>query len=279
MPRASACGLVITADDFGLHDSVNRAVERAHACGVLTAASLMVGARAAVDAVARARAMPGLRVGLHLVLVDGQSVLPPRAIPDLVDGDGRFGIHMMRMGWRYACFPRVRRQLAREIRAQYEAFTATGLALDHVNAHKHFHLHPTILSLAIAIGREFGVRAMRLPREAKPTPGLWPCLRWMRSRLDEAGIAHNDTLVGLRMSGRFDEAAMLHALATLPAGVTELMLHPALVSGAAVGASMPRYRHADEFAALVSPRVQNACARLRACGVRSGGFGDMAWSG
>ena len=59
-------GLVVTADDFGLHPTVNEAVERAHTDGILTAASLMVGAPAARDAIARARSLPRLRVGLHL---------------------------------------------------------------------------------------------------------------------------------------------------------------------------------------------------------------------
>lgn len=64
--------LIITADDFGLHGGVNEAVELAHRDGVLNAASLMVGASAAADAVARARRLPRLRVGLHVVLADGQ---------------------------------------------------------------------------------------------------------------------------------------------------------------------------------------------------------------
>ena len=54
--RAPAPGLIITADDFGLHASVNRAVQQAHREGVLAAASLMVGSPAARDAVARAGA-------------------------------------------------------------------------------------------------------------------------------------------------------------------------------------------------------------------------------
>ena len=58
--------LIFTADDFGLSDGVNEAVERAHTDGVLTHASLMVAGPAAADAVARARRLPGLRVGLHL---------------------------------------------------------------------------------------------------------------------------------------------------------------------------------------------------------------------
>jgi chitin disaccharide deacetylase len=274
---ARSPGLIITADDFGLHASVNRAVERAHREGVLAAASLMVGAPAAQDAIERARDCPRLRVGLHLVLADGASVLPARAIPDLVDTTGRFGERMVRDGVRFFCLPQVRRQLAAEIRAQFEEFAASGLALDHVNAHKHFHLHPTILGLLIGIGREFGLRAVRLPREHGLPVWLRPWLALQQRRLEAAGIAHNDYIVGLRASGHLDEAALLAALERLPAtGVGELYLHPALESGAAIGASMPGYRHADEFAALVSPRVLRACSRLRACGFRFGGFSDLA---
>ncbi|QJE01832.1 hopanoid biosynthesis-associated protein HpnK [Massilia forsythiae] len=269
-------GLIVTADDFGLHPSVNLAVERAWQAGTLAAASLMVGAPAARDAIARARACAGLRVGLHLVLADGQPVLPARLVPDLVGADGRFGLHMVRAGVRFFCLPRVRRQLRDEIEAQFAAFAGANLALDHVNAHKHFHLHPTVLSLLLDVGRGFGLRAVRLPRDAGAPPWLRPWLSLLRMRLERAGVAHNDYLVGLRQSGRFGEAALLAALDALPAaGVGELYLHPALESGAAIAPSMRGYRHADEFAALLSPRVHAACARLRERGVRFGGFADL----
>jgi hopanoid biosynthesis associated protein HpnK len=269
-------GLIVTADDFGLHRSINRAVARAYRNGVLTAASLMVGAPAAAGAVRLAHAAPGLRVGLHLVLADGPSVLPPRAIPDLAGADGRFGPAMARAGVRFFALPRVRRQLALEIRAQFDAFAATGLALDHVNAHKHFHLHPTVLSLILDIGRPYGLRAMRLPLEDGLPVWLRPWLALLRARLDRAGIAHNDRVIGLRQSGGFDEQALLAALERLPPGIVELYLHPALLSGAAIAPAMAGYRHADEFAALVAPRVRAACAALRAQGMRFGGFADVA---
>jgi hopanoid biosynthesis associated protein HpnK len=270
-------GLIITADDFGLHASVNLAVERAWREGVLSAASLMVAAPAAGDAIARARANPGLRVGLHLVLADGRAMLPPRAIPDLVDADGNFGQRMARAGARFFLLPRVRRQLAAEIRAQFEAFAASGLVLDHANAHKHFHLHPTVLSLMIDIGRQFGLCAVRLPRERGMPGWLRPWLALLAARLAAAGIAHNDYMVGIRQSGRFDETALLAALASLPAqGVGELYLHPALGDSAAVARAAPGYRHADEFAALVAPSVRHARERLRLEGYRFGGFADLA---
>jgi hopanoid biosynthesis associated protein HpnK len=270
-------GLIITADDFGLHASVNIAVERAWREGVLSAASLMVAAPAACDAIARAHANPGLRVGLHLVLADGRSMLSPRAIPDLVDANGNFGNHMARDGARFFLLPHVRRQLAKEIRAQFEAFAASGLALDHVNAHKHFHLHPTILSMMIEIGLPFGLRAIRLPRERGMPGWLRPWLALLAGRLAAAGIAHNDYMLGIRHSGSFDEAALIKALGSLPAhGVGELYLHPALPGSAVLERAAPGYRHTDEFAALISPRVRQAHERLRASGFRFGGFADLA---
>ncbi|WP_397448015.1 hopanoid biosynthesis-associated protein HpnK [Pseudomonas sp. NA-150] len=263
--------LIVTADDFGLHPAVNQAVEQAYREGVLRAASLMVAAPAALDAIARARRLPGLAVGLHLVLADGNAMLPAQQIPDLVDERGEFNSAMVRNGFRFFFLPRVRRQLAAEIRAQFEAFAASGLSLDHVNAHKHFHLHPTVLSLVLSIGREFGVRAVRLPAEPGMGPWLRPWLALMRWRLDRAGVVYNDHVFGLQHSGGMDEAAVLSLLQRLPNGLSELYLHPATHGGLTPG--MADYRHVDELAALLSPRVRSAIVgRYQLCN----GFADSA---
>ncbi len=263
--------LIITADDFGLHTAVNEAVQQAYEKGVLRAASLMVGAPAAADAVDRARRMPGLAVGLHLVLADGQATLPRARIPDLVNAQGGFDARMVRNGLRFFFLPRIRRQLAEEIRAQFEAFAATGLVLDHVNAHKHFHLHPTILSLLMSIGREFGLRAVRLPAEPGIEPWLLPWLALMRWRLTRAGVRFNDHVFGVRHTGGMDEAVLLQILRNLPSGLTELYLHPAIHGG--LTSEMLEYRHADELAALLSPRVRSA---IDACCHLCRGYRDPA---
>jgi hopanoid biosynthesis associated protein HpnK len=280
--------LIVTADDFGLHTSVNEAVERASRAGVLTAASLMVAETAAADAVRRARELPNLRVGLHLVLADGRSVLPHKRIPALVDSDGRFRNRMFVDGVRFFALPTIRLQLETEIRAQFEAFAATGLALDHVNAHKHFHLHPTLLKLLLQVGRDFGLGSastehsvgVRLPAEplwaAHPTALLLtPWLRLMKHRLRCANVVHNDHVFGMADSGRMSERRLLRILARLPQGVTEIYLHPATQSGAAIAASMDSYHHADELAALLSPQVRASMAAMTAVDVVCGGYSDL----
>ncbi|HYW03991.1 MAG TPA: hopanoid biosynthesis-associated protein HpnK [Gammaproteobacteria bacterium] len=267
--------MIVTADDFGLHEAVNQAVEQAAREGILTATSLMVGQPGSADAVERARRLPGLAVGLHLALTDATAMLSRDEIPDLVDATGRFRPRMAREGARLFALPRVRRQLAAEVRAQFRAFAETGLVLDHLDAHKHFHLHPTILGMVLSIGREFGLRAVRLPREpllpALRMPGggrmrrlagslfLLPWVRLMRARLRAAGMRHNDALFGLGVTGRMDEAALLSILRRLPAGVSELYLHPA--TRERFSPAMPDYAHRAELAALTSPRVREYLER------------------
>lgn len=265
--------VIVTADDFGLAIPVNEAVEIAHGEGILGGASLMVGGEAAEDAVERARRLPRLRVGLHVVLVDGRPCLPPAQVPDLVGWDGRFDQRLVRAGIRFFMLPRVRRQLGAEIRAQFQAFRATGLALDHVNAHRHMHLHPTVLDLILRIGRDFGLRAVRLPYEppalARRIAGraawpayagnllLQPWIALLRRRVHRAGMRCNEFVFGLSSSGAMTEETVLRLIDCLPAGISELYFHPATAAHAAlpVGGG-----HQAELGALMSPRVRAALA-------------------
>ncbi len=142
----------------------------------------MVGGQAAADAIARASRLPHLRVGLHLVLTRGRPLLPPEQIPDLAP-EGRFADRLGAAGVRFFFHPRLRAQLAREIRAQFAAFHRTGLPLDHVSVHNHMQLHPTVLGLILRIAPDFGRPPVRLPWEwplsavaarAGSSPGAWP---------------------------------------------------------------------------------------------------------
>jgi len=274
--------LIVTADDFGAAIEVNDAVERAHRDGILSAASLMVSGAAAGDAVTRARTMPALRVGLHLVLVEGRPVLPPREVPDLVDAAGNFRTDMARAGAAMFFRPKVRAQLEREIEAQFAAFAATGLSLDHVNAHKHFHLHPTIAALMVRIGARYGARGARVPlepqgvlariepRKASAVVALTaPFARGLRVRFRKAGIAAPDQVFGLAWSGAMTASRMIGLLENLPDGLTEIYTHPA--TGPYPG-SAPGYQYRAELAALTDLRLP---AMLAAGGVRLGGFGDF----
>jgi len=245
--------LVVTADDLGLSLEVNEAVRRAHREGILTCASLMIAAPAADDAVAMAKA-EGLSVGLHLTLVDGRSVLPHERIPDLVDARGFFRSGLGGPSLRLGISSRVRSQARAECEAQIEAFLATGLTLDHVNAHHHFHLHPSVLTIVVELARRYRA-AVRVPFEpAVPryraillAATMAPWSLRARRRLRRSGIVTNDALFGLYDTGVMTEQAWLRIVPRIAPGLTEVYCHPSLEPPAS-----------SELAALLSPVVRAA---------------------
>jgi hopanoid biosynthesis associated protein HpnK len=214
-----------------------------------------------------------LGVGLHLVLIDGRPVLSGTEIAELVGRNGEFDRNMARAGVRFFFLPRVRHQLAIEIRAQFEAFRATGLRLDHVNAHKHMHVHPTVARLIVEIGRDYGMTAVRVPFEPvdvlraaypdehHPRPLYRPWIGRLRHRLRSAGLFVNDNLFGLAWSGGMVEERLLHLVPQLPDGVSEIYLHPATQRSPALTAAMQGYCHREELAALVSPSLKGLIAQ------------------
>jgi hopanoid biosynthesis associated protein HpnK len=258
--------LIINADDFGLSHSVNEAVIRAHREGILTTASLMVNEAGFDEAVKLAKENPKLGVGLHLTLLQGHSVLPPDKIPGLVNSRGEFSKNPVAVGMDYFFKRRLREQLRAEIHAQFEKFPATGLPLDHVNGHLHFHLHPTVFKILMEDSDKLGIRHLRLTRDCLSRSrrisrghlfykiSHAAIFEFLSSRarktLEQKKIHHAQITFGLLQNARVDEDYILKLLPELPPGDSELYSHP----------SLGEFSH--EFDALVSPRVKEQIKKL-----------------
>jgi hopanoid biosynthesis associated protein HpnK len=271
--------LTVTADDYGLSLPVNEAVEEGHRRGILTAASLMVAAPAWEDAVKRARRMPSLGVGLHLTLVDGRPVLSPDRVPGLVGPDRRFSNDAARFGIELFFSPELRRQAADEIEAQFARFRETGLRLDHVNGHQHFHMHPVVVDAIARLAPAHGLPPVRIPVEPfrpsyaaigdRPLKRLSSWLfyfaltRSMRRKLAAAGLPLNDQVFGVNDSGTMIEGRLLRYLDHLPDGVTEVYCHPATRRWHGIDNLPADYQAIEEFAALTSPVVRAKMEGLR----------------
>ncbi len=254
--------VIVSADDLGLTISVNEAVEQAHTRGVLSQASLMIAAPAAADAVARAKTLPNLKVGLHLVLIDGDSLLGHEKLPHITTPDGKFATSQTAAGINYFFSPAARRELALEIEAQFAAYIATGLPLHHADAHKHMHLHPTVGHLMIKIGRRFGLKRIRIPAESPAV--LKACgertnfaghalYHWTSLLRAQAGdLAATDHVFGLKWSGHMTESRIRNLLANLPPGTSEIYFHPATRRDATLTRLMPDYEHEAELQTLLN---------------------------
>lgn len=289
MPSSAPRRLIVTADDFGLSVEVNEAVEEAHRHGVLTGASLLVAGAAAGDAIRRARRLPTLGLGLHLALYDASPAAPPAAVPGLLGADGALGERPGATGAAIALSPALRRQVRREVAAQFEACARTGLPIRHLDGHWHCHEHPWVLSMAIAIGRPLGLRTVRIPFEPyraslaaagnrNPARRLAhavlhrPLAAAMRRQVRRADLRASDWFFGKNDAGHVDADLLLGLIAHLPPGVSEIGLHPA--TGRSAGPHRPPagWDPAGELAGLLDPRVRAACA---AHGVRLCRFDDL----
>ena len=258
--------VILTADDFGRSAAINAAVLRAHREGVLTSASLMVAGEAAEEAVALARETPSLAVGLHLVVVDGPTVLSQGEIPHLVDEWGRLPADPVRLGLRYVASGTARKELGNELAAQFQRFVATGLPLSHVDGHRHMHMHPAVFAMLLPLAREYGARGIRLVREdlwlglgedqARPlTSASWAITfgllsRWGARRLQNYPLAVTRRVYGLMRSGQMTEAYVLRLLTHLTVPTAEVCFHPSTTAEEAWGPNP------GDLAALLSPAVR-----------------------
>lgn len=300
--------ILITADDFGWTDGHNLAVERAARAGTLNRASLLANGAGFMGAVIAARRCPRLGVGVHLTLCEGRPLSegapggaasgPGRSVSSsgshpvsnpgsrsgppgrtglgaLLRSDGAFHDGLGAVVGSYARGRLDVEAVGREWRLQIERVLEAGLALTHLDGHKHVHLLPPLLLLTIELAREYGVPYVRVPLEAPSlalgaAPGRvagWLVLsqlaRRARAQVRAAGLGTSDHFVGFARSGAMTRERLLDAVKSARPGLTEIMVHPALRSAqfeAVLGgyAWARSYRGEDEAAALCDDTLRDA---------------------
>jgi chitin disaccharide deacetylase len=234
--------LIVNADDFGLTSGVNRAIVELHAAGLLTSTSLMARACATDEAVDLACKTPSLGVGCHVVLVDGEPVLPPERISSLVDAHtGQFlptlAAFLLRL-----FTGRIRaEEIAAEAAAQIAFLQGRGVRLTHIDTHKHAHIFPAVLRPLLRAARAAGIRAVRHPFEPEwairaaigaplarmaQVAALGPLAPRSRKMIAAEGFTTTDGTIAMAGTGSLDAAAVRSLLGRLPAGIWELVTHP-----------------------------------------------------
>ena len=242
--------LIINADDFGLTSGVNRAIVEAHDRGVVTSATLMANGRAFDEAVALARSRPRFGVGCHIVLVDGAPMLDTTQVRSLLDSDGggkAAGNSRFREGIsKFAALALLGRldedEIEAEATAQIVKLQSSGIAVTHLDSHKHTHMFPQVFKPLLRAARACGVRAVRNPFERirgsqlAARPGLWR--RWteagilrslanrFRAAVRQAGMVTPDGTFAIVATGALDDRLLRMMVENIPDGVWELVCHP-----------------------------------------------------
>ena len=225
--------LILNADDFGLTAGINRAIGELHSAGVLTSATLMATGPAFDDAVAVARAHPSLGVGCHIVLTDGTPVSPPESIPSLLGPDGK-SFRPSLFDFLQALFRgRIQQdEVAREALAQIEKLQRAGIAVTHIDTHKHTHLFPAIARPLLEVAERTTSAPSAIPsnrpgasrstkaaaRAASASVSRPPAPRFdAHPQLRNGRILTTDGTVAISATGQLDAATLAQVLAAAPA--------------------------------------------------------------
>jgi chitin disaccharide deacetylase len=245
--------LVVNADDLGMTRGINRAIAEAHDAGIVTSATLMAGSDAFDDAVEIAARRPSLRVGCHVVLVEGHPLADGTEINSLLDPAARTNGTRPQLRASLANFARAATRglikaehVITETVAQIQKLQAAGINVSHVDCHKHAHMFPRIAEAVIEGARKCGVSIIRAPFEPSWAvfaggPGgfrlrllirsfqvtllrRWhdPFLQMVRS----AGMHTTDGTIGIALTGVLDQRFFNKLIDRMPEGTFEFVCHP-----------------------------------------------------
>jgi hopanoid biosynthesis associated protein HpnK len=239
--------LIVNADDFGLTSGVNSAIAACHRGGIVSSTTLMATGSCVEEAVELARQMPGLSVGCHVLLLDGEPVLPVHKVRSLMGPvRSRFRPTLGSLLRAMALGQLDPAEIEAEAAAQMGRLQEFGVRLSHFDSHKHVHMFPSILRPLLRAAAAHGVTAVRNPFEA---PGVVTFSAARRSRrlllrkaqttvlrgllrgrwlqaVREAGIATTDGSLGVASTGIMNEARLRAMLQRMPSGTWELVCHP-----------------------------------------------------
>jgi chitin disaccharide deacetylase len=236
--------LLINADDFGLTPGVNRAIGEAHTRGVVTSATLMANGAAFDDALRAAQSTPRLSIGCHVVLVDGSPVLPASEVPSLINlrNTGHFRQSLSKFALLAGSGRLVPKQLEAEVAAQIRKLQNAGIAVSHLDSHKHTHLFSNVLRPLLRAAEACEIRAIRNPfgpiafALVSKRPRLWKrygevkllsgLANKFRRAVQKAGMITPDGTLGIVATGALDLQLFRCVIESLPDGTWEFVCHP-----------------------------------------------------
>ncbi len=258
--------LIMNADDFGLSSAVTTGILEAAEAGAVTSASVIVNLEDFEETLARARNFGRLPLGLHLNFTMGR---PLTGAPSLTSKRGDF----------YGLTTLVKRaslgmvdsaDVARECAAQLDRIAKAGIAVTHIDSHRHIHVHPGLFAPVRQTAMSRGVHAIRAPLEPMSTNfGDWRATMKkvalsLSSRLSGAIRPGRgpDHFYGISLQGGRDFASRLFGLIPrLPSGTSEIMTHPGRSDFSLPGQDTYSWQREEELVVLLSRQFRDLLNR------------------
>jgi predicted glycoside hydrolase/deacetylase ChbG (UPF0249 family) len=267
---------IVHADDIGMCQASVAAFAELADAGLVTSGAVMMPCGWAPAAAAWARAHPAADIGVHLTLTSEWDAYRwgPLSTRDpasgLLDAEGYFP---RTTAAAQAADPEA---AARELEAQVARALAAGIDVTHVDTHMGAVNHPRLIPAYLETARRYGLppmvirhdeagwRAMGLDAEAAAFAAA------AGRELEAAGVPLLDGIGMMPLDSHDDRVAVARRLfAALPAGVTHVILHPA-IDTPELRAIAPDWRsRVADYQAFLSRELRDA---VRAMGIQLIGY-------
>lgn len=159
--------LTVNADDFGISESVNKAIDYCFDKKLITRTTLMANMPYAEDAMRMAREKGYIgKVGLHLNLTAGRPLTEEMAANRVMcDENGFYTADFARsFKTRMVLDAATKEAVEKELRAQLDEYRALGGQLWHIDSHHHVHTDPSIWMILNKVLKDYPVSSVRLSR-------------------------------------------------------------------------------------------------------------------
>ncbi|MGH9740871.1 MAG: carbohydrate deacetylase [Candidatus Acidiferrum sp.] len=286
----------MNADDLGWTEGVNRGIAEAHHNGIVTSASLLANGAAYASGVELARATPGLGVGVHLNLSDGDPAAERELVTSLLNERGELEGRPENLLLRLARRGVLLEEVEREWDAQIQKVRNFGIEPTHLDGHRHVQMLPGLFEIALRLAKRHGIAAIRIAHEesslraaltAGPhqkgtvvmkqgvqARGLKLLAPDAHEKAERAGIATADYFCGIAQTGELTREGILRLLEILPEGTTELMCHPGYADAdLAKSATRLQKSRETELSILTDTKIRNLVASQ---GIRLIDYGFVA---
>ena len=152
--------IIVTADDYGMCEVVDRAIDKGIENGFITTTNVMLNMETVHNAKDLRERYPHISIGVHWNVTTGKPVSDPKDIPTLVDKDGCFW-SISTFKKRYSKGSIAPEDLERELEAQYAMFEKVCGRADYWNTHENSSLHTKAFNVFEKVAKAHGISATR----------------------------------------------------------------------------------------------------------------------
>ena len=158
--------IITNADDFGLSEDVNRAIDIIINDGKIDRTTLMVNMPYTIQAVKMAKDGNYFsKVGLHINLIEGTPLTKDIKKTKICNKNGEFnGLFFKKLSHRLWINRNERYAVSKEIEAQIKRFIDFGFDTIHLDSHQHTHTNLSILFIVLRLAKIYGFKTVRLSR-------------------------------------------------------------------------------------------------------------------